>query len=133
MLNLVELENCEDLTKKQCDALKYDLRHPFEMYLRETKLKKSTQTSTGIGQIREAVQMNAVYQVDDMECTELDQNNEKIGSLSGNLKKNIGRDFTFIILPLIQFSAEVQEGFPVDKFYLSEDGVEELCNLVAPR
>ena len=32
-------------------------------------------------------------------------------------------------MPLIRFSTEIQEGFLVEKYYLSEEGVKDLCNL----
>ena len=132
MTSLEELKRCIDLTKRQCDELAKASDDPFSGYLEAIRSELSGEQTSET--VRTTSQMISDENSDLEKCYQM-QDSQKVGNVSPKWEdkeeSDLIIDSNFLIIPLIQFSAEKQEEFSVDKFYLSEEGVEELCNLVS--
>ncbi|XP_075241109.1 uncharacterized protein LOC142336283 [Convolutriloba macropyga] len=118
---LEELYECEDLTKKQVSFLKLKLEFLFDSY-------RSQVSNFSSSHIENSEQICTDQTASDLKRLYLSKIEETTGG-STKVEDSV-EESQYILTQLIMFSTEMQEGFSVEKFTLSENGIKYLCNSV---
>ena len=122
MQSLDDLCECEDLTKKQISSLKLDLKAVFEDFWRtKADLTASPNEICEHNENKET----QIENESSLDPTNLMQPPDITLEANGCIGESQFQLTQFIIV-----TTEMQDGFAVEKFSLSEDGVKYLCDLV---
>ena len=177
-LNVDELDACDDLTRKQCQAIKSKLREltekthcsktvpPSDIFLEQVeKVLKSRSTIKkdvrcwileNICSMQTLDELhNANLGKDEIEFIKLalkehfytfrqkepgffsnfvcDGSREFLNTTPQHLSDSPERGKTFTITPLIQIRNRIQDEAPVEKLFVSEEGVRNICDRVPER
>ncbi|XP_075241104.1 uncharacterized protein LOC142336282 [Convolutriloba macropyga] len=114
--SLDELESNEELNKRQIRELKMGLEKKFEIFCQQ-KSSSGQQKSEVPNEIEDGFQNHSA------QIVSVEPN--RAGEIC-ELDKS-GPEYDVSITPLILFHTELQDGFAVEKFALSEEGVKYIC------
>ncbi|XP_075241098.1 uncharacterized protein LOC142336280 [Convolutriloba macropyga] len=117
-----DLETNEDLSKKQIRVLKSNLQNLFDHY-REQKATVGDQCAMFL----EDIEAKACEKFEKSPLLKSEDNGVQHEEMGMEIED---APFKISITPLILCHAELQEGFSVEKFILSEAGVKHICSLV---
>ncbi|XP_075259451.1 uncharacterized protein LOC142351207 [Convolutriloba macropyga] len=128
MTCLEELKSCDGLDENLYHALKKELSDQFEIYLEQRGVDISDE------KLLECAATTDYTKTQRRVVGDKEIHDQKIESNHLNSQEKhettLMDDFSFEIIPLIQFSSDVEHKFSVDKFHLEEQALQELCNLV---
>ena len=118
--SLAELDENEDMSRKQINFLKTAFAEDFEIYLQSKNYAAKALSQSNF---------SGVENFGDNENKNIGMTFKDSIDEFGPGDKNDG-NMSCSVVPLIIFGSEVQEGFAVEKFSLSGTGVKHLCDLV---
>ena len=123
---LYELEGSDDLTKKQINYLKTALQDAFEQFRSVEPMTEDfePQINCDVGEFFDLPSTSADFT--------FSEPNDEDAQFEDALEM-LEELCPVTIIPLILFNLEKQEGYAVEKFTLSESGVENICNLGSKR
>ncbi|XP_075243180.1 uncharacterized protein LOC142337658 [Convolutriloba macropyga] len=121
--SLDDLEINEDLSKKQILYLKSELKKHFNVF-------RLQEVGPAAIDLERCSTPETVFYDAPSTSTRIDQMNNDEDLQFENVQEIIDEQSAFSIIQLISSTKEIQDGYAVDKFLLSEEGVEALCKLV---